>query len=298
MRCSRCKKKAVVSSPRLCRLHFITYFEDKVKQTIREHGLIRSTDSVCVAASGGKDSTNVLYLVKKLVAPKRLLALAIDEGISGYRSHTLSDLKHFCRDNKIELKIIPFKQEFGMTLDEIIRSKKAGLKPCNICGTLRRYLLNKYSRGFDVVVTGHNLDDESQAVMMNIFRNQMDILSRLGPATGIPRKGFVQRVKPLYLCSERESLVYSLLMDFGVSFNECPYITESYRADVRDMLNDYESVHKGTKLNIVGHFLSSLPGLKARYAGSSPVCCSVCGEPSANEVCNACRLVSMIKEIK
>ncbi|MFH1073153.1 MAG: TIGR00269 family protein [Nanoarchaeota archaeon] len=297
MRCSRCKAKAVSSSPALCKTHFIGYFEKKVADTIKKYKLISKNSSVCVAASGGKDSTGVLCLVKKLVKPKRLLALAIDEGILGYRENTLRDLRRFCVHHEIRLKIISFKQEFGSTLDEIINSGRLNLKPCNVCGTLRRYLLNKHSKGFDCVVTGHNLDDESQAIMMNLFRHQMDVLSRLGPAAGIPRKGFVQRVKPLYLCSEKESLLYSLLMGFKISFNECPYVSSSYRAVLRDAINDYESRHKGAKLNTVGHFLSVLPRLKKQFEHSSPASCKVCGEPSAGDVCNACSLSMKIKSV-
>jgi uncharacterized protein (TIGR00269 family) len=297
MRCSRCKSKAVSSSPALCKEHFIACFEKKVADTIRKYKLIPKDNSVCVATSGGKDSTSVLYLIKKLVKPKRLLALAIDEGILGYRENTLRDLRKFCAHNGVELKVVSFKEEFGSTLDEMVASKKLKLKPCNICGTLRRYLLNKYSKGFDCVVTGHNLDDESQAIMMNLFRNQMDVLSRLGPASGIPRKGFVQRVKPLYFCSEKESLLYSLLTGFEISFNECPYIVHSYRAVLRDMLNGYESRRKGTKLNIVRRFLSLLPELKKRFEHSSPSSCKLCGEPSAGNICNACSLSMKIKTI-
>ena len=295
MRCSRCNSKAISSSPVLCKKHFIDYFEKKVAGTIKKYGLIPKDGSVCVATSGGKDSTGVLYLVKKLVKPKKLLALAIDEGILGYRENTLRDLRKFCSHHDIQLKIVSFKEEFGSTLDEIIQSKRLNIKPCNICGTLRRYLLNKHSKGFECVVTGHNLDDESQAVMMNLFRHQIDVLSRLGPSSGSPRKGFVQRVKPLYFCSEKESLLYSLLMGFEIGFNECPYVVSSYRAVLRDVINGYESRHKGTKLNTVRHFLSLLPKLKKRFEHSSPTSCEVCGEPSAGDICNACSLSMKIK---
>ncbi|MFH1668554.1 MAG: tRNA 2-thiocytidine biosynthesis TtcA family protein, partial [Candidatus Woesearchaeota archaeon] len=248
MKCKICKEKAVFSDPALCKKHFISYYEKKVSDTIRKYKLINKTDKVCVATSGGKDSTSVLYLVQKFLKPKKsqLQALLIDEGIEGYRDKTIDDLVRFCSVNKIQLKIISFKEAFGKTLDRILASQKIKLKPCTICGTLRRYLLNKHARGFDVIVTGHNLDDECQAVMMNLLRQQTEILSRLGPVTGIvKRKGFVQRVKPLYFCSEKETALYALLMGFEVSFNECPNIVNSYRADVREMINDYESQHHG-----------------------------------------------------
>jgi len=258
--------------------------------------MFNASDNVCVACSGGKDSTTALYLVKKFVGDKgKVSALLIDEGIAGYREHTVKDLMRFCMLHKIPLRSVSFQKEFGSTLDAILKSGKAGLKPCTVCGALRRYLLNKHARGFDCIVTGHNLDDESQAIVMNLLKQHIDVLSRLGPVTGVAKhRGFVRRVKPLYFCPEKEVAIYSLLMGFGVSFNECPYTNEAYRGDVRQLLNSYEALHKGTKLNIVRHFLSLSPGLKKSFAGSSPVFCVNCGEPSSNDVCNVCVIVKKI----
>jgi len=296
MKCSRCKEKAVISSPVLCKKHFVGYFEKKIFDTIKKYNLINKSDKVVVACSGGKDSTNVLYLVKKFLGPKgKVTALLIDEGISGYRDKTVSDLKHFCAKHSISLKMVSFKKEFGSSLDEIIRSKKINAKPCTICGTLRRYLLNKYAKGFGVIVTGHNLDDESHAVLMNLLRQQLDVLARMGPVTGVSsHKGFVKRVKPLYFCSEKESMLYALLRGFDVSFNECPYVVESYRAEVRDILNGYESSHKGTKLNIIKSFLKLLPALKEEFKDLAPNACNVCGEPCAGNMCKTCNIVSVL----
>ena len=44
---------------------FLTYFENKVLKTIKKYNLIDRNEKICVAASGGKDSTAVLYLTKK-----------------------------------------------------------------------------------------------------------------------------------------------------------------------------------------------------------------------------------------
>ncbi len=298
MKCKKCKENAVLADPALCKKHFLSYYEKKVSDTIKKYKLISKSDKVCVATSGGKDSTAVLYLVQKFLKPKKgqLQALLIDEGIAGYRDHTAKDLKKFCSENDIELKIASFKGSFGKTLDKILKSGRIRLKPCTICGTLRRYLLNKHAKGFDIIVTGHNRDDECQAVMMNLLRQQTEILARLGPMTGMAkRKGFVQRVKPLYFCSEKETALYALLMGFDVSFNECPNIIDSYRADVREMLNNHESRHSGAKQGIIESFIRELPKLKKQYSGSGPAICVKCGEPSSDKVCGACSLAAQIR---
>lgn len=286
MKCKLCNLKAVYGG--LCKEHFISYFEKKVKKTITKYNLISKKDKVVIAMSGGKDSLTAAYLVNKFFG--NITALSIDEGISGYRNKTLIDLKKFCTDNNIPLKIFSFKDEFGMPLDTMV--KKTKFKPCHICGILRRYMLNKHSKGFDRIVTGHNLDDEAQSVLVNLFRANHELMARLGPSTGLKKnKNFTQRVKPLYLCKEKEVMVYTILMGFDVNFTECKYAGHSYRSSVRDLLNDYEFKHPGTKQNTIEHFLSILPSLKKKFATSKEPKICKCGEPTNNEICKTCDLL-------
>ncbi|MFH1669444.1 MAG: TIGR00269 family protein, partial [Candidatus Woesearchaeota archaeon] len=95
-------------------------------------------------------------------------------------------------------------------------------------------------------------------------------------------------------CSEKETALYALLMGFEVSFNECPNIVNSYRADVREMINDYESQHHGAKQGIIESFIKELPKLRKRYEGTGPAICMKCGEPSSDRICGACALVAKL----
>lgn len=292
MKCLKCSKTQVLSG--FCKEHFILYFEAKVKKTILSFKLFSLKDKIVVAASGGKDSTSILFVLHKLGYD--VTALAIDEGIAGYRNSTLTDLKRFCKKHQIPLKIVSFEKEFGLTLDKMIK-KLDSVKPCTICGVMRRYLLNKHSSGFDKIVTGHNLDDEAQSIFMNILHNKLEILARLGPITGLNKdKKFVERVKPLYLLTEREVAAYSFLRGFNIRFTECPYAVTSFRAFIRDKLNALEQKNIRLKEGIVSYYLGILKDLKAHYRINKDIMyCDLCSEPSKQKICKTCQLISKIR---
>ena len=54
MKCSKCSEFAVSDNPALCKEHFISDFELRVKKTIKDYKLLSKKDKICVAASGGK----------------------------------------------------------------------------------------------------------------------------------------------------------------------------------------------------------------------------------------------------
>ena len=296
-----CSSKPVISlgMEKLCKAHFIEYFEGKVFKTIRQFDLLGKEEKIGVALSGGKDSLTVLHLIKKLSLqnPKLTIeAIAIDEGIEGYRDKTLVTAQEFCDKNQVKLNIFSYKEEFGLTLDEML--KILDVKPCTICGIFRRYLLNKKSKelGFTRLATGHNLDDESQSIMMNQMKNNIAASARLGPKTGLHEDShFIQRIKPLYFCTEKEVTTYAFVNGLLDNFNECPNVKLSYRAQVRDMLNEMENKFPGTKNGIVNSFLELLPLLKQNQKNSEVGICKVCKEPSAKEICNACLYVEKLK---
>jgi uncharacterized protein (TIGR00269 family) len=335
-----CKEKPIIelqAGQKLCKKHFTEYFENKVFKTITKFDLIGKEENLGVAISGGKDSLTLLHILNKLSRqnPKiKLTGILIDEGIKDYRDKSLEAAKEFCQKNNVKLEIYSFEEEFGMSLDNML--KVLDVKPCTICGIFRRYLLNKKSRElkFTKIATGHNLDDEAQSIMMNQFKNNIHLSARLGPMVGISSNksssiknssmkdntmknginnnlknknnknvitsnninndkdsnvNFVQRIKPLYLCTEKEVTTYAFVNNLLDEFTECPNVVKSYRAQVRDMLNNLEAKFSGTKYSIVNSFLQMLPDLKERFKEAEVNYCKECNEPASKDKCNACK---------
>lgn len=302
MKCMKCDNTAVIKLQHgaFCKDHFLYYIEEKVMKTFRQYKLIKQEDTVCVAASGGKDSLTALYMTNKFCKEHNIpmFALLIDEGIAGYRDHTKEDLETFCNKFEIKFYVASFEDEFGKRLDTLAPEArvKLGKKPCTVCGIFRRTLLNKYAKkhGATKLVTGHNLDDESQAYMMNVFQGNMKQNASLGPMSGLSDNNkYARRIKPLYFVSEKETRLFCLLKGFDVKFTECPNIEHSFRAEVRDMMNRLEDKYPALKSGIINSFLSVMPELKEKYGTGKRAefsYCEKCGEPCSGEVCNSCKL--------
>ena len=307
MRCSLCKKdKAVIkyrhSNMYLCADCFKKVFEKKALVVLKRAGVLRGSGKlIVVAVSGGKDSLNTLYVLHKYseIYDYDVIALLINEGISGYREYTIKGMISLCNKYKIEYKIVSMENEIGFTVDfatELYKKRKIRWKPCTVCGVFRRYLLNKHARemGADFLATGHNLDDEAQTILLNIFQ---DSLYRVIQADYISREivpKMVPRIKPLYYIYEKESVVYALLNKIPAWHIECPHAQYGMRADIRRFLNKLEDLKPGTKINLL---LSREKIIQKTKLLKMPMkYCEICGEPSTHEICRACQIRNVINK--
>ncbi|MBU4373229.1 MAG: TIGR00269 family protein [Euryarchaeota archaeon] len=293
MKCQRCSKTAVIyqkySNAHLCKTHFIEDVERKIKRDIRKFKMVERDDRIAVALSGGKDSIALLYVLHKIFQNRpdiELSALTIDEGIRGYREKTVPHAVELTEELGIQHTIRSFEDEFGITLDELTRKKETAA--CTLCGVLRKNLLNKAARelGATKLALGHNLDDEAQTILMNYMRGDVDRMTRM---SGVIQPGMVLRIKPLRSIPEKEVALYGFLNNLPVSTDECPYAGEALRNEIREMLNNYEVKHPGTKYSLLGGFETISQSL--RSPETHIVRCEKCGEPGSHAVCKTCRLL-------
>jgi uncharacterized protein (TIGR00269 family) len=280
-------------------MNIVDKVEGKVVRTIRRFGLVTGKDRLLCAVSGGKDSTAALYIMNKLYSGVE--AITIDALIGNYSKSNLDNIRKFCDENDIRLHVVSFRQEFGYSLcyiQSILKEKGFDLNSCAVCGVLKRYLLNRFSREFKAtaLVTGHNMDDEAQSILMNLLRANLAMLAKLGPRSSGVDSMFVPRIKPLYLVSEDEIVAYAKEMRFPVNFSRCPCSADSYRNSVRAILGDYRMANPDVSRNIVDYFLKVAPRLRKNFGLGNLTYCLLCGEPSMHEFCRACDIINKIRK--
>ena len=305
MKCDLCAADAVTfiryNGSHLCSFHFMEYFQRRVKKEIRKEVSLYKGDTVGVAVSGGKDSMVTLSMMHQLFNEKngiRVVCISIDEGIEGYRPPSLEIVRKYCADNGIEYHERSFRELSGLTMDSIAPVSGENT-PCTYCGVFRRKLMNDEARkvGAKYLATGHNLDDVSQSVMMNIVRGDVERLARLGPHTNI-RPGLIPRFYPLRMIPEKESLLYAIVAGIPFWDGECPYWSEALRNEYRDLVDGLEDRSPGTKYSIVSSY-DKLKPLLSENAGPKNVKFCECGEPCNGKRCKACEYEeALVKKIQ
>jgi uncharacterized protein (TIGR00269 family) len=150
-------------------------------------------------------------------------------------------------------------------------------------------------RGFPVVATGHNLDDEAARLMGNVLHWQTDHLARQQPVLEPTHERFVRKVKPLYRTSEYESAVYAFFRGIDYIVDECPNSVGATQLLYKDMLNRLEAASPGSKLTFVQEFLRKARSAFAREETTPPQACERCGMPSFGAVCSFCKLVREVE---
>ncbi len=267
-----------------CKSCLCRSIEKKFRKTVQK--LIDRNDRIGVALSGGKDSSVLLYLMHKFFSDKDIFALMIDEGIAGYRDKSLEIAKKFAEHLGVEHHIVSFKEKFGLKIDDVKTDKY-----CTYCGVFRRDLLNKAAQQYDAtkIAVGHNLDDESQSVIMNFFKGDLSKFSRLGETNG--GNGLIRRIKPLRGISEKEIMLYAMLNKIPFYDGECPHSFNNMRRDVQTMINNLEEKYPGTKLQIVSFYDKIKKNPKKMKTNT----CRICGMTSSQEVCRSCELLEKAK---
>lgn len=298
--CDRCSENAVIfirySGQHLCGIHFLDLIRRRVKKETRKQEVFKRGPRIGVALSGGKDSLVALKLLHEISEPFKqmeIIALTIDEGIHGYRPSSVDISRRITKELEIKWELRSYKDLYGMDLDEMVQ--RSNLGPCTICGILRRRSLNKTAleSELNLLVTGHNLDDVAQTILMNIMSADLHRLVRMGPHL-VPIPGFVPRAMVLRTTPETETYLAAALLDLPLHDLECPYALEAQRGLFRDILLKVEGETPGTRHSLLRFHEQMTPLVPNDGFRSTP--CMYCSEPvmnpAAGSVCKACKLLA------
>ena len=302
MKCRKCTRPAVFNMRQhklaLCEVHYPEWFVTQTERAIDRYHMFGPDERVLVAVSGGKDSLALWNVLLDL--GYQADGLTIDLGIDGandYSAASRAKVEQFVAQRpEARLVVVDIKAEYGETLPEVARRVRRGRgKPCSVCGLIKRHVMNRVTRdgGYDVLATGHNLDDEVAVLFGNVLHWQTGYLARQAPVLPASDDGLARKVKPFCRLYERETAAYTLISGIDYIYDECPHAVGATSIRHKEILNRMEEESPGTKAQFYLGFL------KARKAGF--FCgqaeelelhpCTNCGQPtSAPGLCAFCRL--------
>jgi uncharacterized protein (TIGR00269 family) len=307
MNCTKCKTKAVIDLPRhnaaFCPPCFNTYVHDQVAYAIKHERMFGRDDRILVAVSGGKDSLALWDILLKL--GYRADALYVDLGIPGYSTVSKQKVRRFAdavaAARGAKLLIHTVQEAEGAGIKEL--SQLAHRPTCSVCGTIKRYHFNRTAveQDYDVMATGHNLDDEAARLLGNVLHWQEDYLDKQSPSLPASLEGFAKKVKPLYRIAEREAAAYAVLNRIDYIVEECPMAKGSSMLLYKEALNRLETASPGTKHRFYLGFLerpalSPVEGQSMADKDRTALHpCATCGQPTTGEICSYCKMMARAK---
>ena len=290
MKCRRCKAPAVVEIRRhnaaFCADCFLRHVREQVKRAIGAHDMFRPTDRILVAVSGGKDSLALWDVLLELGYRAHGLYLGLGIGEYSERSHEVA--RAFARERDAHLVEVDLARDYGF--DVPTAGRKGSRSTCAVCGLSKRYVFNRAARegGYDVIATGHNLDDEAATLLGNTLRWQTDYIARQSPVLPA-EEGFARKVKPLYRLSELETAAFAFLRGIDYVVEECPLVGGNTQLRYKEAMNQLESTSPGTKAQFFLGYLDRAAPLFAMQDEVRLVGCERCGQPTTGRFCAFCR---------
>jgi tRNA-5-methyluridine54 2-sulfurtransferase len=310
-RCHACREPSVIEVPRhraaYCAEHFVDHVRSQVREAIDRHRMLSYDDRILVAVSGGKDSLALWDVL--LDMGYRADGMYLGLGIAGYSDRSEEHVRAFAERRDATLHVRSLASDHGFDIPQATTDRTRSA--CGVCGLSKRYVFNQVAleEGYDVMATGHNLDDEAATLLGNVLRWQTPFLARQSvclPATsaegpGGSRQTMAKKVKPLYRLGEREMAAYCVLRGLDYVVEECPLVGGNTVLRYKDALNELEREMPGTKAQFLYGFLDRVQGAhfaEADAEAGALVPCSRCGMPttapagrSAREepVCAFCR---------
>jgi uncharacterized protein (TIGR00269 family) len=250
--------------------------------------MFEKSDRLLLGVSGGKDSLALWDILTELGYDVDGVYLHL--GIGDYSSESLTLCESFADLRRLRLQVVDLPADYGFSVPEAARATKR--VPCSVCGLSKRYVLNEVAEagGYDVLVMGHNLDDEAATLFGNVMQWNLDYLARQRPVLPATDGGLARKVKPLIRVAERETAAYAVLRNIDYEVEECPMAKGNTINRYKEWLNRLEEESPGMKAQFLSGFLDR--GSAVFEAGEPPElhACAECGNPTTGDICAFCRV--------
>ncbi len=288
MRCSKCKERAIAYLKpyriALCGKCYPEFYLRLVERSVKKYGILKRKERILACVSGGKDSSAMVVALKMLGFNVEILH--IDLGIGDYSKKSRKVVEELAEGIDVPFHVVEL-AEYGFTIDGVDVKKV-----CSVCGTAKRYLMNRFARenGFDVIATGHTAEDIILFFFKNVLSGGIEWIPKLVPRSegGV----FVSKARPLFERSEKENMLFVLAEGIPFLADECPHAPR----DVwKEIIYDIEAKRPGFKQNFVRGLVRLAKNVKVDENWELRRC-KVCGEPSSSEVCAFCRYVMKFKK--
>ncbi len=288
MKCRKCGRRAVTYlrayGLALCEKCYPQFYRGLVKRSVKRHKILRYGEKILVAVSGGKDSSAMAAVLRDLGYDFEMLY--IDLGIGDYSSESERVVEELSKRLDVRLSVVRLR-DYGFTISDVRRSSRR--KTCSACGTAKRYIMNRFAKemGFDVVATGHTVEDVVSFYLKNVAGGTKVWVEKLLPRNDPFDAKVVARAKPLFEISEKENMLYVLIEKVPFTAEECPYAP---KPEWKEIVYEIERRKPGFAKNFVRGLLSEKEEFReTRY-------CKLCGEVSSADVCAFCRLRSRMSK--
>lgn len=271
-----------------CRDCFVGHVREQVRRAVEAHHMLARGDRVMVAVSGGKDSLALWDLLLDLGYDATGMYLGL--GIGGYSDRSAQAVRRFADERGGPLLAVDLREDYGY--DVPAAGRKGSRSTCAVCGLSKRHVFNRVAldHGFDVVATGHNLDDEAATLLGNILRWQTEYIARQYPVLPA-RPGMVRKIKPLYRLSEYETASYAFVRGIDYVVEECPLVAGNTQLRYKQALGVLERASPGTKAQFFLGYLDRAAHLfrSEDREGQRLTRCESCGQPTTGRFCAFCR---------
>ncbi len=297
MKCKYCNNEAVIKKNKknICKEHFNQFYYNRVKKSIKNTPV--KEKKILVAISGGKDSVAILHALNHLKTKYKyeLEAIFLNLGIDNFSKESLEASENLCKHLEVPMHIYNLDENYKFSIPDISKITK---KICAYCGTVKRYILNKFAweNNFDFIITGHNMDDEIIFLNQNILSGSVEYVKRycyfFTPT--LKDKKLVGKIKPQFFISEQDNINYCKANNIDFVSAICPYSENSTHKVLQEGV-EFFNKKMDYSLSFLQFFLKINEYLPEKAVDFK--FCKICDYPTTNfEICKFCRIVKELQE--